>query len=138
MYGVELQPGPRATLGAGSALLPSRPAETSSAAQVFAARRRRLAIGAGRYALAAASVGAVLGIKLALIPWLEHDTPFLLFFAAVLVAGWYGGVGAGGVGAGAGTPGRAPFFMGPHPPPRGGGPGPPGGRRGVTPPGVFI
>jgi signal transduction histidine kinase len=81
---------------------------------VFAARRRRLAMGAGRYGLAAASVGAVLGIKLALIPWLEHDTPFLLFFAAVLVAGWYGGIGPGLLATGLATAASAYFFMAPY------------------------
>src|SRR5512133_2996252 len=114
MSAVELQPGPRAALGAGSALSPPQPVEASSAAQVFAARRRRLAMGAGRYGLAAASVGAVLGIKLALVPWLELDTPFLLFFAAVLVAGWYGGIGPGLLASGLATAASAYFFMAPY------------------------
>src|SRR4051794_35429509 len=64
----------------------------STAGSSVARTPRRSSAHAGRYALAAGAIAAVLGIKLALVPWVEHDTPFLLFFAAVLVAGWFGGL----------------------------------------------
>jgi signal transduction histidine kinase len=59
-------------------------------------------------------VAAVLGVKLALVPWVEHDTPFLLFFAAVLVAGWYGGLGPGLVATALAAAASAFFFMAPY------------------------
>jgi signal transduction histidine kinase len=68
---------------------------------------------AAAYGLAALAVAAVLGVKLALIPWVEHDTPFLLFFAAVLVAGWFGGLGPGLLATALSAFASAYFFM--HP-----------------------
>src|SRR4030095_13816107 len=52
--------------------------------------------------------------KLALVPWVEHDTPFLLFFAAVLVAGWYGGLGPGLLAPALSPAASASFFMAPY------------------------
>jgi signal transduction histidine kinase len=68
----------------------------------------------GGYGLAAAAVAAALGIKLALVPWVEHDTPFLLFFAAVLVAAWFGGMGAGVFATALAAAASAFFFMHPY------------------------
>jgi signal transduction histidine kinase len=120
MPAVELDSGPRAPIRAGSTFSRVKSAEPfdgsaeATAAAVFAARRLALARAAVRYALAAAGVAAVLGIKLALVPWVEHDTPFLLFFAAVLVAGWYAGIGPGLLATGLATAASAYFFMAPY------------------------
>jgi signal transduction histidine kinase len=50
-----------------------------------------------RYLVAVAAVGLTIPIKMALQPWLEAGTereaPFILSLAAVMVAGWYGGLG---------------------------------------------
>jgi signal transduction histidine kinase len=78
------------------------------------ARRRALAAAVSRYALGGGAVAAVLAVKLALVPWVEHDTPFLLFFAAVLVAGWYGGFGPGLVATALAAAASAYFFMAPY------------------------
>ena len=48
-----------------------------------------------RYGVAAAAVGLALLIKLLLDPLIEQDSPFLLFFSAVMVAALLGGLGAG-------------------------------------------
>jgi signal transduction histidine kinase/CheY-like chemotaxis protein len=45
-----------------------------------------------RYGVAAAAVGVATGVKVWLDPALGHGSPFLLFFGAVLVGGWFGGV----------------------------------------------
>jgi signal transduction histidine kinase len=55
-----------------------------------------------------------LAIKLALVPWVEQDTPFLLFFAAVLVAGWFGGLGPGLCATALAGLASAFFFMAPY------------------------
>ena len=78
------------------------------------ARRRALAGAVAGYGLGAAAVAAALGLKLALMPWVEHDTPFLLFFAAVLVAGWYGGLGPGLLATALAAAASAYFFMAPY------------------------
>ena len=69
---------------------------------------------AARYGLAAAAIVGVLALKLALVPWVEQDTPFLLFFAAVLLAGWYGGLGPGLFATALAAAGSAFFFMPPY------------------------
>jgi signal transduction histidine kinase len=66
------------------------------------------------YGLATAAVITVLAVKLALVPWVEHDTPFLLFFAAVLVAAWYGGLGPGLFATALSAAASAYFFMAPY------------------------
>jgi signal transduction histidine kinase len=48
-----------------------------------------------RYGVGMLAVLAVLGLKLALVRLVTQETPFLLFFGAVVVAGWYGGLGPG-------------------------------------------
>lgn len=46
-----------------------------------------------RYGAAAAAVVVAAVIKAALAPALGNESPFLLFFGAVIVAAWFGGVG---------------------------------------------
>jgi signal transduction histidine kinase/CheY-like chemotaxis protein/uncharacterized protein YigA (DUF484 family) len=46
-----------------------------------------------RYGVAASAVIAAAVIKAALAPALGHESPFLLFFGAGMVAAWFGGVG---------------------------------------------
>ncbi|NMG22903.1 PAS domain S-box protein, partial [Brasilonema bromeliae] len=49
-----------------------------------------------QYSVAGLSVGLALLLMLALDPWLAMTkTPFLLFFGAVIVSAWYGGLRAG-------------------------------------------
>lgn len=48
-----------------------------------------------RYVVAAASVAAVAGLKLLLLPVTGDDSPFFLLFAAVVLSAWYGGLRAG-------------------------------------------
>lgn len=57
---------------------------------------------------------AVLAVAIALLlaPLIEHESPFLLFFAAVMVSAWYGGMGAG-VLATAVSPFSDYFFLSP-------------------------
>jgi two-component system sensor kinase FixL len=47
------------------------------------------------YALAVMVVAAAVAIRLALQSWFGEDVPFLLFFPAILIAAWYGGLGPG-------------------------------------------
>jgi C4-dicarboxylate-specific signal transduction histidine kinase len=47
-----------------------------------------------RYAIAIASVGLALGLA-SLLPYRADPSHFTLFFAAVMVSAWYGGLGAG-------------------------------------------
>jgi signal transduction histidine kinase/CheY-like chemotaxis protein len=46
-----------------------------------------------RYGVAAAAVIVATAIKAALAPALGGESPFLLFFGAVMVAAWFGGIG---------------------------------------------
>lgn len=48
-----------------------------------------------RYAVAVPAVTLALVLRLLVAPLLPVEAPFLLFFAAVLVSGWYGGLGPG-------------------------------------------
>ena len=44
------------------------------------------------------AVGLALLVQMLLVPWFEMSpeaTPFLTFFAAVMVAAWFGGLGSG-------------------------------------------
>ena len=45
-----------------------------------------------RYGVAVAAVALATVIKMALDPILGHDSPFLLFFGAIVLAAWFGGV----------------------------------------------
>ena len=47
------------------------------------------------YAVAAAVVAVSVVLRFALSPWLGMKVPYLQFFPAILVAGWYGGFGPG-------------------------------------------
>ncbi len=48
-----------------------------------------------RYGVAVLAVAVALALKLLLKPLLEMESPFLIFFAAVMVSAWYGGRGPG-------------------------------------------
>lgn len=47
------------------------------------------------YVVAALAVGLALLVKLLLDPLMEEESPFLLFFGAVIIGAWLGGLGAG-------------------------------------------
>ena len=47
-----------------------------------------------RYAISIASVGLALAVA-SLLPYRADPSHFTLFFAAVMVSAWYGGLGAG-------------------------------------------
>lgn len=47
------------------------------------------------YGGAVLAVAIALLLKLLLVPLIEHENPFLLFFAAVMMSAWYGSMGAG-------------------------------------------
>jgi len=53
-----------------------------------------------RYGIAVAAVGLALVIKLLLDPLIGEETPFLLFFAAVMAVAYFGGLGPGLVATG--------------------------------------
>ncbi|HEY9847792.1 MAG TPA: DUF4118 domain-containing protein, partial [Candidatus Caenarcaniphilales bacterium] len=48
-----------------------------------------------QYGGALLAVGIAVILKLLLTPWIGQESPFLLFFAAVMVSAWFGGLGAG-------------------------------------------
>ena len=51
-----------------------------------------------RYGVAVLAVGLALVLQLLLMPWFGASpdaTPFIVFFAAVMVAAWFGGLGPG-------------------------------------------
>jgi signal transduction histidine kinase len=66
-----------------------------------------------RYGAAIAAVGVTLGVKLLLRPIISQDAPFLLFFAAVLIAAWIGGLGPGLLATALATVFNGYFFMQP-------------------------
>ena len=49
----------------------------------------------GRYGVAVLAVAISTVLKLLLNPFIETDSPFLLFFASVIFSAWYGGLGSG-------------------------------------------
>ena len=49
------------------------------------------------YAVAAAVVAASVLFRFSVSPWLGMKVPYLQFFPAILVAGWYGGFGPGAI-----------------------------------------
>lgn len=48
-----------------------------------------------RYSIAVLAVGVALLLKLLLEPFIIQESPFLLFFAAVMISAWFGGLGPG-------------------------------------------
>ena len=48
---------------------------------------------ARRYGVALLAVALAVATRYALAPWLGYRAPYMMFYAAVTVAGWYGGVG---------------------------------------------
>lgn len=66
-----------------------------------------------RYLAAPAAVGIALAFKLLLVPLVTEDSPFVLFFLAVLLAGWYGGLGPGILATGLAAIANNYFFMRP-------------------------
>jgi len=48
-----------------------------------------------RYGFAVLAVAIALVVKLLLAPLIQEESPFLLFFATVVVSSWYGGLGPG-------------------------------------------
>lgn len=47
------------------------------------------------YGVAVLAVAIALLLNLLVAPLIEHESPFLLFFAAMMMSAWYGGMGAG-------------------------------------------
>ena len=47
------------------------------------------------YGIAALAVTVAILVKSALQPWIDRESPFLLFLAAVMVSAWHGGAGPG-------------------------------------------
>jgi signal transduction histidine kinase len=66
-----------------------------------------------RYGVAVVAVAAALGLRLILAEFTELDSPFLLFFAAVVLASVYGGLGPGLVSATLSALACDFFFIGP-------------------------
>jgi K+-sensing histidine kinase KdpD len=53
---------------------------------------------AARYAAAVVAVGLALLLQMLLVPWFgspPNQSPFMVFFAALVVAAWFGGLGPG-------------------------------------------
>ena len=67
-----------------------------------------------RYGVAVIAIALVLGLKLALDPlFAEHQSPFLMFAAAVMVAAWFGGLGPGLLATALGAVAGDYFFLPP-------------------------
>ena len=65
------------------------------------------------YGIAVLAVALTLLLKLLLDPLLETENPFLLFFAAVMVSAWYGGMRAGLLATGLAALSSDYFFLSP-------------------------
>lgn len=65
------------------------------------------------HGLAILMVGAAVVIRLALQSWFGKDVPFLLFFPAILVAAWYGGLAPGTLATALSALAAMYFFMPP-------------------------
>jgi signal transduction histidine kinase len=68
----------------------------------------------GRYAVAVGSVALAALIRWALDPLVGNQIPYLTFFAAVIVAAWYGGLGPALVAMILGAPAVSWFFIQPR------------------------
>ena len=66
------------------------------------------------YLVALIAVGAALGLRVALDPWLGARTPYITVFGAVIVAAWYGGVGPAFLAAAIGWLGSDLLFVEPR------------------------
>jgi signal transduction histidine kinase len=67
-----------------------------------------------RYGVAVLAVGATLGLKLLLDPWITAESPFLLLAGAVVVGAWFGGLGPGLLATLLGALGADYFFLPPE------------------------
>ena len=67
-----------------------------------------------RYGVAVLAVGATIGLKLLLDPWITHQSPFLLLAGAVVVGAWFGGLGPGLLATVLGALGADYFFLPPE------------------------
>lgn len=66
-----------------------------------------------RYLAAPVAVGTALAIKLLLVPLVTEDSPFILFFLAVMLVAWYGGLGPGILATGIAVIANNYYFMRP-------------------------
>jgi K+-sensing histidine kinase KdpD len=67
-----------------------------------------------RYGLAVAAVALATLLKLLLVPLIQEQTPFLLFFFAILLSAWVGGRGPGLLATGLAALSVNYFFFTPH------------------------
>ena len=90
-----------------------RPLRRFSVASVTSAPPSVAEPAALRYGVAAAAVGLAVLASLWLVPF-TYSTPFLLFYPAVLLAAWFGGLGPGLVATIAAALAANYFFLPPH------------------------
>ena len=69
------------------------------------------------YVVAVLAVGLALLVKLLLNPLIEEESPFLLFFGAVMVGAWFGGLGPGLLATALAALTAGYFFLSPTYPP---------------------
>ena len=69
------------------------------------------------YAVAVLAVGLALLVKLLLDPLIEEESPFLLFFGAVMIGAWFGGLGPGLLATALAALAAGYFFLSPTYPP---------------------
>jgi PAS domain S-box-containing protein len=72
---------------------------------------------AARYAAVVVAVGLALLLQMLLVPWFGGDpnlSPFMVFFAAVMVAAWFGGLGPGLLSVGLSAALSWYFFLSPQ------------------------
>ena len=65
------------------------------------------------YAVAVLAVGLALLVRLLLEPWIGAESPFLLFFGAVMLGAWFGGLGPGLLATALAAPTADYFFLSP-------------------------
>ena len=80
--------------------------------QPFNARPVRASMGRA-YAIAIVSVSVSVLLRFALAPWLGVKVPYLPFFPAILISGWYGGLGPGAASTVLSTLAAMYFFLPP-------------------------
>ena len=72
---------------------------------------------AARYAAVVVAVGLAPLLQMLLVPWFGGDpnlSPFMVFFAAVMVAAWFGGLGPGLLSVGLSAALSWYFFLSPQ------------------------